>query len=188
MIPIWHSGTYIQDTTSGYWFQSTDTEHEVPGNILNEAIDTGISRRETTNESSKVIFVPGCISLMHAIEGPVPCIITSHTSIHVGGDVHVVGTIHRRGIIFWHVYFDLPDSITKYGIEWNVDLRYYLKTKPICRGWGTILYTVTMEAEILVEISVELIELPTQLLTHLTRVLGTTIKIGHQRIFAFRTA
>jgi hypothetical protein len=122
------------------------------------------------------------------LKAQVPGIVTSHTSIHVGGDVDVVGTIHRRGIIFRHVHFHLPDSITKYSIERDIDLRYYLKTKPICRGWGTILYAVTMEAEVLVEISVELIELPTQLLTHLTRVLGTTIKIGHQRIFAFRTA
>ncbi len=176
MVPVGHSSTYIQDTTSGYWFQGADTEHEVPGDILNEAIYTGISRRETTNESSKVVLVPGCIGLMHAIESPVLCIITSHTSIHVGGDVDVVGTIHRRRII-----------ITKYSIKRNIDLCYYLKTKPICRGWGTILYTVTMEAEMLVEISVELIKLWTQLLAHLTRVLRSTIKIGHKRIFAFGT-
>jgi hypothetical protein len=159
MVPIWHSCTHIQDTTSRYWFQGTDTEHEVPGDILNEAIYTGISRRETTNESSKVIFIPGRISFMHAIKSPVPGIVTGHTSIYVSGDVDVVGTIHRRWIIFWHVYFHLPDSITKYSIEKNIDLCYYLKTKPICRGWGTVLYTVAMEAEILVEVSVELIEL-----------------------------
>jgi hypothetical protein len=159
MIPVWHSSTYVQETTSGYWFQGTNTEHEVPGDILNEAIYTGISGRETTNESSKVVLVPGCVGLMHAVESPVPSIVTSNTSIHVGGDVDVVGTIHCRGIIFWHVCFYLPDSITKYSIERDINLSHYLKTKPICRGWGTILYTVAMQAEVLVEIPVELIEL-----------------------------
>jgi hypothetical protein len=50
MIPAGDNGSHVQDTTGGYWFQGTDREHEILWNVLYEAIDTGISRRETTND------------------------------------------------------------------------------------------------------------------------------------------
>jgi hypothetical protein len=99
-----------------------------------QAIDGRISRREaTTNESSEVVFIPGGIS-----------IITSDTSIYVSKDVDIVGTIHHWGIIFWCIYFHLPNSITKYTSEWNVDFFYHLKAEPIFCSRGTKFLTVAM--------------------------------------------
>ncbi len=69
----------------------------------------------------------------------------------MGGNVDVVGTIHRGGIIFWHVHFHLPDSITKYSIEWNVDFSYHLETKLIFCCKGTKFLAVAMEVQYLLK-------------------------------------
>jgi hypothetical protein len=125
---------------------------------------------------------------MHAIEGPVSSILASHASIHVGGNVNIMRTIHCGGVIFGHVHLYLPDSVTKYGIKRNIYFGYHLESKPILCSRRTKFFTVAMETQVLIEVTVELVELSTQLWTHLIRVLGTTIKIRDQRIFTFWTA
>ncbi len=107
----------------------------------------------------------------------------------MGGNVDVVvGTIHRGRIVFWHIYFHLPDGITEYSIKWDIDFGYHLETKPIfCRG-GTKLFTMAVKAQILIEVPMRLIELLAKCWTHLVRVLGTTIKVWDQGIFTFRAA
>ncbi len=98
---------------------------------------------------------------MHAIEGPSSSIITSDTSIYTSIYIDIVGAIHCRRIIFWCIHFHLPDSVTKYSIEWDVYFDYYLEAESIFCRVGTKFYTMAVKAQVLIEVPVELVELPT---------------------------
>ncbi len=120
---------------------------------------------------------------MHSIEGPTPSIVADDAIIHMGSNVDIVGTIHGRGIIIWHIHLDLSNSVTKYSVEWNIDLGYHLETKPIFRSRRTEFFTMAMEAQVLVEVPMELVELLTKLRTDLRGVLG-----AHSQDSATRSA
>jgi hypothetical protein len=104
MVPVWDNISYTQDSTGGYWSQGTNTEHKILWNVFHEAIDARISRRETAYESCEVVFIPGGVSLMHAVEGPVSSIITSDKSIYISSDVNIVGHLLQEDRLLVHTF------------------------------------------------------------------------------------